>query len=213
MKPNTDRQEQQIAREFRSKIEAELQPGERINWLGQPMAGRLGFRTALPSLVLGIVLIPTVIILTPTAGVVGLLACITGSGVLWLTLLIIMSVLLPAIALLASPYFAARRARRVVYLLTNRRAIVLDGSRRGAITVRTFEAHQLTNVQCRPHADHAGDLVFCHDPYTVEGEHYSREIGFLAVPGVRVVGQMVRELAAPAGAAIPQTVASFAGVA
>lgn len=99
------------------------------------------------------------------------------------------------LGMLSSPYWARRAARRSIYVLTDRRAIIIRGSWRGSVTVRSFERERLTDLQRKQHADGAGDLIFTQDIRSVsDGGRQMTPVGFLAVHDVKNVEDAVRAL-------------------
>ena len=63
--------------------------------------------------------------------------------------------------------------------------------------MRTFEPDRLGHLQRRERPDGSGDLIFETQHWRdSDGDRRTREVGFIAVPEVKLVEQMVRALAA-----------------
>ena len=121
---------------LRTLIEAELDPGEHLTWLAQPLGGRLA-RQAVPAALFG--------------GVWTLLAVLWTAGAAWGTgaapadagwfrwfPLFGLPFILVGLGLLLSPWRAHRRAGRSAYVLTNRRALLFLGHSARRTEVRAF---------------------------------------------------------------------------
>jgi hypothetical protein len=66
-----------------------------------------------------------------------------------------------------------------------------------SISVRSFVPEALGDLERKQHPDGSGDLIFARDPYgDGDGHQRLKPIGFLAVPDVKTVEEMVRALAA-----------------
>jgi hypothetical protein len=178
----------------RDQVNAELQSGEQITWLDQPIAARLA-RTSLPAVLFGIpwTIFAIFWVVTAFKGV----SQSHDSGLFQFFPLFGVPFILVGIGLLSSPYWAARSGRRTVYVLTDRRAIVLRTVFFGGLNVRSFEAATLTDLQRKQNRDGSGDLIFARDLHsTNRGTKYTLDIGFVAVRDVQNVENLVRALAA-----------------
>lgn len=181
-----------IPRKFQALVDAELRPGERVVWFGQPIPWMFARRYV------GVFLF----------------------GIFWLALLVFLawdfldgdvkgSALLPVlgflvpftlagVAMLSSPFWMRRKARRTVYLITNQRAMLFDPSLWGSMTIRTFEPARLLNLRRVQHANGAGDLIF-ERIWTKDsdGMNQSTDHGFLAIDDVKTVEDIIVELVKP----------------
>ena len=89
-----------------------------------------------------------------------------------------------------------RGAKRTVYVVTDRRAVVIRGGWGGNVTVRSFEPEKLTDLRRDERADGSGDLVFGQDVrFSSRGGRSVVDYGFLAVPNAREAEEYVRGLA------------------
>ncbi len=178
-----------LSPKLRSLVDAEVQSGERIIWLDQPIPKRMA-RTTTPIVVFGI---------PWTAFAIFWIAGASGfklpdfSHATGLFPLFGLPFVLIGFGMLSSPFWARRAARRSIYVLTDRRAIVIQGSWRDQVRVRSFERHGLTDLQRKQNADGSGDLIFCRDVRRdSDGDRQSKDVGFLAILDVKKVEEMVR---------------------
>lgn len=117
----------------------------------------------------------------------------------WVPIIIGMPFLLIGLTALSSPWRYRWRMQRTLYLLTNHRAIVLE-PRRFRMRVRTFALHPdlVKQVVTEP-AGH-GDIIFARErrwQFGARSIYYGLSpVGFLAVPQVQRVAQMIAELTA-----------------
>jgi hypothetical protein len=177
---------------LQARVEAELSPGERIVWADQPIPALLA-RNMLPLVYFG---------------VVWTTLCIAGD-VFWTYMTwkmgtpifalfsVVASVpfLAIGVGMLCSPHFMRRSARRTIYVLTDRRAILFGCNWRGTLTVRSFDPCQLNDLVRNQHADGSGDLVLTRDVRRdVDGHNQLTDVGFLAVREVKKVEDRVRAL-------------------
>jgi hypothetical protein len=178
--------------ELQRMIDAELSGGERVTWSAQPIPGRF-VRNGLGIVLFGIPWTAFAIFWTAGAawgtsrsGTLGLFSFFPLFG---------LPFILVGFGMLSSPYWMRRKAKRTVYVITNRRAIVLAGGWRGSITVRSFEPESLTDISRRQNPDGSGDVVFTRDiRRDSDGGRQSTDVGFLAVRDVKSVEQKVRAL-------------------
>jgi hypothetical protein len=96
------------------------------------------------------------------------------------------------IFLLASPIWLRALARKTLYALTDRRAIIFKPSWFGRVHVHSFTAAGLGQMSRKERPDGSGDLVF--QVYTTGfGENARSEAqGFLAIDDVRHVEDLIR---------------------
>ena len=177
---------------LRSMVEAELDLSEKIAWIGRPR-GRRSMLKALPLVLFGI---------PWTAFVLFWIAGAAGFGLpdfndpfdffpLFGT-----PFLLVGIGLLTSPLWIAWNARRTVYVVTNRRAILFEGGL--STTVRSYGPECLKSLQRSQRRDGSGDLVFERElSLNTKGYQVPRLIGMFGIPDVRNVERLMRDLWAP----------------
>lgn len=96
--------------------------------------------------------------------------------------------------MLGSPFWMMRKARKTAYVLTNNRVIIFDGGR--STTIRSFGPDRLTDLRRKQRTDGSGDLIFERKvSYDSDGDRQTTDHGFLAIPDVKMVEDMVRQLA------------------
>ncbi|MEM9186050.1 MAG: hypothetical protein AAGB00_06080 [Planctomycetota bacterium] len=98
------------------------------------------------------------------------------------------------IGMLSSPVWAYRNSLKTVYLITNRRAITIDGG--WSYTIRSYTAENLSSVFRREHSDGTGDVVISRDSWRdSDGDKQMQELGFLRIKDAKAVESMLGELA------------------
>jgi hypothetical protein len=171
-------------------VDRELESGEHVEWVAQPIPTRMA-RAAIPGVVFGILWTAFAIFWTSMAAK-GMSH--TGGGALrWLFPLWGVPFILVGFVMLTSPYWMLRRAKRIAYVLTERRAIVLSAGLRSKVSVRSFEPTALADIRRTERADGSGDLVFSND-LTRDSRGRSTAVGFLAIKDVKEVEERVRRL-------------------
>jgi hypothetical protein len=179
--------------QLRAQVESELEPGETIAWIDQPIPGRLARRT-LPIMLFAIPWTGFAIFWT-TMAAWGTHSAQQGVGIFSCFPLFGVPFILVGFGMLSSPYWAYRRARRTVYVLTERRAIIFAAGWRGSITARSFEPRMLADIRRKQYADGSGDIIFAQDlQYSSQGRPNSTDVGFLGVRDARAAEQMLRAL-------------------
>lgn len=169
----------------RDLVANEIRAPERITWMAQPRAGRLARQT------IPIVLFASFWTAFSCYWLVGALGAVTQgpTGYERLFPLFGLPFLLIGLGMLSSPLWALRRARRTVYLVTDRRIVIIEGGPRGA-RIRALEPAQIARLERRQRPDGSGDLlVFC------LGQTPDRtQLGFYGVPDIRRVEELVLAL-------------------
>ncbi len=90
------------------------------------------------------------------------------------------------------PAREAARGARIVYAVTNRRALIIEGG--SEIKVKSYTARDLDNLERTERADGSGDLVFSRERRTGnKGRTYFEPIGFFGVRDVRTVEAALRQ--------------------
>ncbi|MDZ4818881.1 MAG: hypothetical protein SGJ20_07910 [Planctomycetota bacterium] len=176
--------------QLQTLVEGEIDQGEKILWVQQPIASRMA-RNAWPIVLFGIPWTAFALFWTGGAlfmgGNPGL-----GEG---LFALFGLPFILIGAGMLSSPYWMARKARGSVYVLTDHRAILFDAGIRGAVTICSFEPVKLNDLRRTQYPDGSGDLIFKQDVrYNNDGERKHSPVGFIAVPDVKRVEELVRAL-------------------
>jgi hypothetical protein len=145
-----------IPSSLREAIVREMGPDEQMRWFGQPRPTTF----LLGSLGLVLFGIPwTAFALFWTAGAAGFeVPDLENPG--WELLFPLWGLPFIAVGLgmLSSPVWAIRRALRTAYLVTNKRAIIMEGGR--SRTVRSIGPESFGNILRREHSTGRGDIVF-----------------------------------------------------
>jgi len=177
-------------------IKPELLPGETVVWSGRPISRQRVAMKSLPQGLSGIVFVAGA-----TAWMVGV--SLQGLGKAHLVRVVRpferqnvalaafagLLMLPPGFVMLLAPYWAWRKAGRLHYLLTDRRAIVLELGTADGIVIHSFPAEKLPSIAVEESKDGSGDLVFERRSTMVRGMTVS--FGFIAVEKVREVGDLV----------------------
>ena len=102
--------------------------------------------------------------------------------------------ILIGIGLLSSPLWAYRNARKTVYVITDRRALLIQGSR--SLTIRSFLPAQLSAIYRKEKRDGSGDIILSQWFYRdSDGDRQSEEIGFLRVKDANDIERRLKVLA------------------
>lgn len=170
-------------------------PGESVLWTGRPVPASL-VRRSIPKALIGLLFVAFTLIwmaavvrgghnnwdrgqaVIPFATHNVLIATCAG---LWL--------LPPGLYLLTWPLRTWRKARRTVYALTDRRAVVSEPGLLGGHGVHSYPPESLTLMRCDEREDGSGDLIFEHRKTWVG---MPQAVGFLAIGRVREVEALVR---------------------
>jgi hypothetical protein len=179
--------------ERRNLIESELQSGEKIVWLDQPIPRLFTMRT-----------IPLVLFAIPwtafaafwMAEAAGLLGGHAHSpkGPTAVFPLFGLPFVLVGIAMLMSPVWMRRIYRGTYYVITNRRAIVFQKG--FAMTTRSFAPEQLQALSKRQRADGSGDIIFNVLLEQVQVTPAGVQMnGFFSIRNVKEVEDLLLELA------------------
>lgn len=165
--------EMELPQELASAIAKELHPGERIVWQAQPLPDSFA-RSSSAAFWLG-GLFTTFALFWTIAGVATSppndRGCMLSSGLLFLSL---------GVWMLTSPFRRMSRARRVVYLVTDQRALIIETGRH--LTVRSFLPEQLKGFKRRSRRDGSGDIFLSQDWSVDSNDHWhATDVGFVAI--------------------------------
>lgn len=188
-----------IPKELRRKIENELQPGEFIRWVEQPIP-RLFIAASIGDALVTI-LWPSFLVYW-MRGALGfelpdlfeLPDIREGLQPQHLVALICLPFILAGFGMLASPVWEWQAARETVYLVTDKRAISIQGG--WPTTIISHLPDQLKDICWRERADGTGDVIFSIRLWKDgDGDYRSEEIGFLGVRNPREVENILKQLA------------------
>jgi hypothetical protein len=98
------------------------------------------------------------------------------------------------VAMLAAPWWMRRRARKVIYALTDQRAIIFEAGMFGRQTIRSYDPDKLGSIERTQRPDGSGDLVFetliTRDS---EGARQTTRRGFIGIESVKQVEETLRQ--------------------
>lgn len=98
------------------------------------------------------------------------------------------------IGMLSSPLWAYRSQLKTVYLITDRRAITIDGGRTS--TIRSYLPKDLKEIFRREHKDGTGDVIIKRDAWKdSDGDKHMQDLGFLRIQNAKSVETMLKEMA------------------
>jgi hypothetical protein len=174
--------EPSIPASLRDAIARELEPDEKVVWSGMPKPWCFN-RTTVHTFLFGIAW---------TALTVTWMAGITAQDLIPRVAFLFFFTI--GILLLFSPLWAFRNSLKTVYVITDRRAITMDGG--WTNTTRSYPAESLTEIYRKEHRDGTGDIVFVrHITKDSDGDSRVEELGFLHIPDVKSVEAQLKELA------------------
>jgi len=177
-------------------VDRELAPGEQIRWVDMPLP-RLFTPASTGAFLFAIPWTAFALFWTGFAAF-GVSKMPPGEGpwgLKWAFPLFGLPFILIGLGMLSSPWWARRAARRTVYAITDRRAIVFQGG--WSTTVRSYAPEQLSQVFRREHRDGTGDVIIAVDGWQNRyGTRRATEAGFLRVREPKTVEAMLKGLAA-----------------
>jgi len=177
--------------QLQQRLMAELRPGEMIAWAGQPRPGRFMMK----GFALWLFFVPwTAFALYWMGGAAGFRMPDFRNG--WdLFPLFGLPFVLIGLGGLSSPFWLRRKARSMIYAITNERAIAIEGSR--SITVVSYGPEDIVSFERTEHQDGSGDLILVSENYKdSDGDRQTRKRGFLAIDNVRKVARLIEVLQA-----------------
>jgi hypothetical protein len=187
-------------------LQNELDPGEKLMWSGAPSAGRMA-RMALPATVGGILFLGIAICVV-TLGNHPRLSDLFKSGFAVVFIAIFFTI---PLLLALSPLWAAAQARRTVYAVTSRRAIILVRSIFGSISMRAFYPPELGATERVEKPDGSGDVILATIFIATKNGQQRQRLGFFGISDAKAVHDLVQSLAKtvpPGGFTAPAPVAS-----
>lgn len=173
-----------------AKVKQELEPGERLVWMEQPVP-RFFTAASTPMFVFAFPWTAFAVFWTVSAAEYKVpdfsrsLDYVPFFGLPFIAI---------GIAFLFSPLWAYFKALKTVYAITDRRAITFEGGL--AMTVTSYAPDRLRSLERKDRANGTGDIVFERRiiPRT-KGGSYEKELGFQGVREPRKVEQLLRGLA------------------
>jgi hypothetical protein len=104
---------------------------------------------------------------------------------------------LVGVVMLTMPFWARRAALKTIYVITDRRAITIDGL--WTRTIRSYPPERLNDLYRRDHRDGTGDVIISRREWRdSDGDRRSEELGFLRISDAKDVERRLRTLASQA---------------
>jgi hypothetical protein len=187
--------------EVRSRVQSELDSGERLLWAAQPDPRRLA-RASMGIVLFGIpwTAFACFWVFMASGGLWGLFDNGMGmprdNGFQYFAIcfpLFGLPFVLVGLGMLTAPHWVKRKAKRTAYAVTDRRVILLEGGFWNSVTVRTYMPAQLQRVSRTERPDGTGDLIL--EEYAwrdSDGDRRHGRHGLYAIPRVRDVEELIR---------------------
>ena len=183
-------QMQPIPRELEDKVKRELESGERLVWMGQPIPRYFNaistgaFLFAIPWTAFAIFWI---------CGAAGFKYPDFHEGGFSFFPLFGVPFVLIGLGMLFSPVWTYRKAFKTVYAITDRRAITFDAG--WTTTIRSYLPNQLRNIHRKERRDGTGDVVLGQSILTgAERGQRVTDLGFLNIREPKQVEQLLKKL-------------------
>jgi hypothetical protein len=190
---SSNAQVQELPTELRTLVEDEMRSEEAVQWVGRPIPGLLA-RQAWPIVLFAIPW--TAFAIFWIAGASGWVLPDIREGQSGFFPLFGLPFVLIGLVMLSSPLRLRWKAGRIAYVLTERRAIIVE---RGlwSTKVRSFAPAALGDLERKQRPDGAGDIIFTRENYwDSKSGNRSVPVGFLAVANVKEVEDRIRGLLA-----------------
>jgi hypothetical protein len=171
------------------EINRQLDPGEGLLWSGAPKPGRMALSTlpvsafSIPFTAFAVFWIWSAYSMTSRS---------PSPGAPWnLFPLFGVPFLLIGLGMMTAPLWAYLGAGRMLYAVTSKRALIVI--RLFSTTVKSYVHSEIHDLQRVERADGSGDLYFANrDVVTQRGGIVRQRVGFLGIPDVRSVEQLIR---------------------
>ena len=178
------------------RLASELGRGERVAWLGRPEPVDRAF-DFVGDFFIGVVLLPLALwMMIDGTGDVRIDAAgqvsTTGSGVSSPFFIVLGAMFLAAAArMFLAPLLAWWKARRTLYAVTDRRAVLLEATVRHT-RIQSFSGDALIGAIRRESSDGIGDLIFEREASRgSKGRTMYRDVGFHKIKDVRFVHDLL----------------------
>ncbi len=185
----------EIPNELQERVRRELEPGESVRWMEQPIPKFFtpmsigAFLFAIPWTAFAVFWI---------CGASGFKRPdFSGGGFAFFPLFGLPFVLI-GFGMLLSPLWFYRKAFRTVYVVTNRRAITFDPG--WTTTIRSYAPAQLGNVYRKEKRNGTGSVILGQRVWTDSdsNQRQSMDVGFMNIRDPQRVERMLKELVAQA---------------
>lgn len=182
---------QPIPRELEDKVKRELESGESILWMEQPIPR---YFTAMSTSAFLFAIPWTAFAIFWICGASGFkLPDFSEGGFSFFPLFGLPFVLI-GMGMLSAPLWAYRKALKTVYVITDRRGITFDAG--WTTTIRSYPPDRLQHIHRKEKRDGSGDVVLGQRVVSgSEGRQQAMDLGFLNIREPKLVEQMLRKLA------------------
>ncbi|MES2596325.1 MAG: hypothetical protein V4662_13355 [Verrucomicrobiota bacterium] len=179
-----------IPRDLQSRIDLELESGERIQWMDMPIP-RYFTPYSTKAFIFAIPWTAFALFWTYAAADFEMpdlrsfedLFCLFG-----------VPFILIGIALFCTPFWAYHRALKTVYVITDHRAIILEGGRTAKFS--SYPPEALTCIILREHKDGTGDIIISGEvSVDSDGDSSIKELGFFQIPSPKETRARLDQLA------------------
>ncbi|MGD1278779.1 MAG: hypothetical protein ABR964_16320 [Tepidisphaeraceae bacterium] len=182
-----------LSPQWQHQIDSELEEGEKLIWAAQPLP-RVYRRRAIGAVLFGIPWTAFAVFwMVGASGAWNTHPHRPSTAPFALFPLFGVPFVLIGLGMLTSPFWMGRKARRVLYALTNRRAIIFEGRIFGGINVQTFMPDRLTSMTRNERADGTGDLIFEQFLQNASRNSTMVRCGFLGIERVHDVEELIME--------------------
>jgi hypothetical protein len=183
------------------RVESELEDGERVVWMDMPVASYFT-PWSTTSLCFGIPWTVFTIVFMVVVGKNSSVSFADGLQMDDLFPLFGLPFLIVGCLMLSSPIWARRQALNTVYVITDRRAISIEGM--FTVTVRSYSPRQLGALCRRERRNGTGDVIieqtFWRDS---DNQSHSLPRGFMRIREPKKVETLLKRLASQGAAGVP----------
>ncbi|MBV6621386.1 MAG: hypothetical protein KI793_00265 [Rivularia sp. (in: Bacteria)] len=182
----------QLPNKLRQKVDKELEIGESIRWIGQPVP-RVFTASSIGTFLFAIPWTAFVVFWVLTASTASIFFALFG-----------IPFLIVGFGMLSSPIWLRLSAKNTAYVITNKRAISISipitsfGNILSA-TIRNYPPSELNNIYRKERGDGTGDVVMAVQQSTKyinnRRNHTTEEIGFMGIRNPQEVEKILRKLA------------------
>ena len=174
--------QEQIPLSIQGMVERELDDGERITWMEMPIARYFsGAATMMCFFAI------------PWTAFAIFWMVMASQGSPFFAMFGIPFVLIGC-AMLLAPVWNYRAAKKTIYVITDKRAIMITGG--GKMKIQSFGPEKLTDLRREERADGSGDVIVDEETWTTsKGHTRTRPVGLLNVRDAKQVEDLLEELA------------------
>lgn len=182
-----------ISDELQREINGELEAGETIKWIEQPLS-QFFCKRSVVEMIAGIPFAAIALFLIHEAMEFQDPDLREAIEINYVPALIGILFIMVGLWMLLSPLRQWLKISRTVYLITDRRAISIEST--WVVTIRNYMPSQLREMYRKQRRDGTGDVVMMtHRHRDGEGASWTEEIGFMNVRNPREVEKLLQQLA------------------